>query len=86
MTERTKQRLDALAGSSIFILACIALAYAMVMMAGCAGGSTSEITPAESSAAEKSYRLTGETAKKQKTRIVFRKVGGAVVGDEGEDK
>lgn len=67
----------------IGIVSLAVLTWMVLTMTGCAGTS-SEITPAESAAAQKSYRLTGESAKRNTSRIVIRKVGAEA--DSSEEK
>lgn len=86
MTHTTRMRLRQAWNVAFFILAAGCLLLPVLMLVACAGASTSEITPAESSAAQKSYRLTGESQKKHKTRIVFRKIDADAVGDSSEEK
>lgn len=69
MTTTTKSRLHKIAGVCWLVVAAAAIVVPLAFMVSCAAGTSSEITPAESKAAEKTLRFTPESAKRSSTKI-----------------
>lgn len=86
MDKDTKTLIHAgMVGTVLFLFSVAAILF-ILLLSGCSASATSEITPAKSDAAQKSFRVTPESSKRSRTTITIKMPDADVAGDTSEDK
>lgn len=86
MDKDTKTLIHAGMVGMVLFLFSVATILFILFLAGCSAGSTSEITPAKSDASQKSFRVTPESSKRNRTTITIKMPDADVSADTSEDK
>lgn len=86
MDKDTKTLIHAgMVGTVLFLFSVAAILF-ILLLSGCSASATSEITPAKSDAAQKSFRVTPESSKRSRTTITIKMPDADVAADTSEDK